>query len=55
LDGLEKLKVNGRPGKWKSLRKALKAVHSNEKIKSWDRKLSPLRDQFNTHVEIDIL
>lgn len=55
LDGLEKLKVKGLPSKWKSLRKALKAVHSKAKIKSWDERLRTLRDRFNAHVQVDIL
>jgi hypothetical protein len=55
LDGLEKLKVKGPPGKWKSLRKALKAVHTKKKVDSWTERLDTLRDQFNTHVGVDIL
>ena len=55
LDGLEKLKTQGRPERWKSLRKALKVVHSKEKVESWAHKLDVLRDQFNSHVLVDIL
>ena len=55
LTALEELKIKGLPSKWKSLRKALKAVHSKAKIESWAERLNTLRDQFNTHVEIDIL
>ena len=55
LNGLEKLKVKGPPGKWKSLRKALKAVHSKEKVDSWTKRLNILRDQYNTHVGVEIL
>ena len=55
LNALEELKLKGLPSKWKSLRKALKAVHSKAKVESWAARLNTLRDQFNTHVEIDIL
>ena len=55
LDALQDLKTKGLPSKWRSLRKALKAVHSKAKVESWAERLNVLRDQFNTHVEIDIL
>lgn len=55
LLGLEKLKVKGPPSKWKSLRKALKTVHSKEKVKSWARRLDTLRDTFTAHLGADIL
>ena len=55
LDCLEKLKVYGSPGKWKSLRKALKSVHCKEQIDKWIEQLNMLRDEFNVHIEVDIL
>lgn len=55
LNGLDKLKVKGLPGKWKSLRKALEAVHSKKKVESWARRLDTLRDTFTAHLGADIL
>jgi hypothetical protein len=50
LEGLNKLKVRGPPGKWKSLRKALTADHSKDKIRKWVEKLNMLRGEFSLHM-----
>lgn len=55
LASLDKLKVKGRVSRWKSLRKALKAVAGKEKITKWTTDLNMLRNEFNTHVGIIIL
>jgi hypothetical protein len=55
LDPLDKLKVKGAPGRWKSIRKALKSIHSKDKIDSWIKKLDLMRQEFSIHIEADIL
>ncbi|KAJ9604348.1 hypothetical protein H2200_011182 [Cladophialophora chaetospira] len=55
LEALDKLKVKGSPGKWKSLRKALKSIHSKEKIADWLASLDRLRHDFYIHIEVEIL
>ena len=52
---MKRYKVEGDRGKLKSLRKALKSVHGKEKIDDWCKRLDMLRDEFSTHIEVDIL
>ncbi|KAF8536103.1 hypothetical protein BDD12DRAFT_749607 [Trichophaea hybrida] len=54
LDALEKLKADGRKRKWKSVRKALRAVWSKEEIDGIQKRLSSFRDEINLHIVVDL-
>lgn len=55
LDALEELKVKEDTSRWKTLRKALKAVRSKDKINDWKAKLDLLKDEFHLHIEVELL
>ena len=55
LEAVDALKVNGQPSKWKSFRKAMKAVRSKEKIDDWTRRLAAMCDEYNVQLEVEIL
>ena len=55
LTALEDLKVQGKPSRWKSVRKALKSVQSKGKIEQWLQRLESIREAYNTQLEIEIL
>lgn len=55
LEALDKLKVNGKPGKWKSGRKALRSVYSKGKVDEWVERLAAFRSEFQIHIQIDML
>jgi hypothetical protein len=51
LKALEKLKVQGRTSRWKSLKAALKDVWSREEIEDLEQRLSKLQAQVTAHVQ----
>jgi hypothetical protein len=53
-DGLNKLQVNGAPSKWKSVRKALKSIWSNERISELQSRLALYRDELDTRILISM-
>lgn len=55
LKALEEVKAKGSPSRWKSVRKAIKSVRSKSKIEDWLRQLVLVRDEYNFHIEIEIL
>ena len=52
---LETLKIQGQRTRWKSFRKAIKSASSKDKINEWTRRLESLRDEYNFHLEVEIL
>jgi hypothetical protein len=54
LEALGELKVNGRNGIWRSVRKALKSVLSKEKIESIQMRLTGFRDELSLHIVVGI-
>jgi hypothetical protein len=54
IGGLEKLKVQGKKTKWKSMRQALKSVWSKDRIKAISNRLSNFRDQLNLSVLVSL-
>lgn len=55
MHAVDALKVSGQPTRWKSFRKAVKAVRSKDKIEEWTRRLVALRDEYNVQLEVEIL
>lgn len=55
LEVLDKLKVKGKPGKWKSGKKALRSVYSKGKVDGWVERLAAFRNEFQIHIQIDML
>jgi WD40 repeat protein len=54
LSALNKVKVQGNKQKWKSFRKALRSVWSEEDILSLEQRLARLRDELNLRVVVDL-
>ncbi len=54
LAALEKVKVKGEQGKWKSIRKALRSVWSKEEIEGLERRLARFREEVNLHIVADL-
>lgn len=54
LLALDKVKVKGKPGKWKSIRKAIRSVWSKEEIEELERRLERLKEELNLHIVVDI-
>jgi hypothetical protein len=54
LDALDKVKVNGKQQKWKSMRKALQSVWSKEEIGELEQRLSKFREELNSHIVVDL-
>ena len=54
LAALDKVKVKGKQGKWKSIRKALRSVWSKEEIEELERRLAMLKEELNFHVVVDL-
>ena len=54
LGALDKLKVQGRQGKWRSMRKALQNVWSKEEIQEAEKRLASFREELNLHVAVDL-
>jgi len=50
LAALNKVKVNDKQNRWKSVRKALRCVWSKEKIRELEGRLERLREELNLHV-----
>jgi hypothetical protein len=55
LETLEDLKVNGKKGKWKSFKAAIKTIRAKEKVEEWRKCISSFREEFNIHIEVYIL
>lgn len=55
IQAVNDLKVSGQATRWKSFRKAIKAIRSKDKIDDWIRRLGALRDEYNLEVEVEIL
>ncbi|XTI94184.1 hypothetical protein V2W45_1473413 [Cenococcum geophilum] len=51
---LDKVKVKGKQGKWKSIRKALRSVWSKEEIEELGQRLERFREELNLHVTVDL-
>lgn len=51
---LQKLKVQGSKGKWKSMRKALRSVWSKEEVQGLERRLASFREELNLHILVKI-
>jgi hypothetical protein len=51
---LEKLKIQGKTSRWKSVRKALKSVLSKEEIDEFKARLDDLRSEISLHVTINL-
>lgn len=51
---LDKVKVDGKKDRWKSIRKALRSVWSREKIYELDRRLSRIKEELNLHLVVDL-
>ena len=54
LEALNKVKVNGKQQKWKSIWKALRSVWSKEAIEELERRLEKLRTELNLHIVVDL-
>jgi len=54
LEALGKLKVDGKKGKWSSVRKALRSVWSKEEIDGIQKRLESFRDEMNLHIVVDL-
>ena len=54
LAALDKVKVIGKQGRWKSIRKALRSVWSKEQIRELERRLASFRVELNLHVFVDL-
>lgn len=54
LVALDKVKVKGKPDKWKSIRKALRTIWSKEEIEGLDRRLGMLKDELNLRVVVGL-
>ncbi|KAF8242595.1 hypothetical protein K440DRAFT_638874 [Wilcoxina mikolae CBS 423.85] len=50
---LGKLKVEGKNGTWKSLRKALKSMRSKEEIEEIEKRLAAFREELSLHIVVD--
>ena len=54
LAALNKVKVNGKQDRWKSIRKALRSVWSKEKIRELEGRLARFRDELNLHTIVGL-
>jgi hypothetical protein len=54
IAALDKLRVEGKTTKWKSIRKALKSIWTKEKIQEIEQRISRIRDGLNLHVVTDL-
>jgi hypothetical protein len=54
LAALDKVKVNGKQDRWKSIRKALRSVWSKEQICELEGRLARFREELNLHVIVDL-
>ncbi|OCK72799.1 hypothetical protein K432DRAFT_430890, partial [Lepidopterella palustris CBS 459.81] len=54
LAALNKVKVNGKQDRWKSIRKALRSVWSKEDIRELEGRLARFREELNLHVIVDL-
>jgi hypothetical protein len=54
LATLNKVKVNGKQERWKSIRKALRSVWSKEQIRELEGRLARFRQELNLHVIVDL-
>lgn len=54
LEALTKLEVEGNKTTWKSLRKAIRSIWSNEQILDLQRQLNRFRDQLNLYITVRI-
>ena len=54
LAALNKVKLNGKQDRWKSIRKALRSVWSKEKIYKLEGRLARFREELNLHVVVDL-
>jgi hypothetical protein len=54
LAALDKVKISGKQGRWKSIRKALRTVWSKEQTRELERWLASFRVELNLHVVEDL-
>lgn len=54
LAALDKVKVKGEQGKWKSIRKTLRIICSREDIENLERRLAMFREALNSHIVVDL-
>ena len=54
ITALGKVKVDGKKGRWKSTRKALRSVWSQEKIEGIEKRLAGFRDEMNLRIVVDL-
>lgn len=54
LAALDKVKVNGKQGRWKSTRKALRSVWTKEKIRELEGRLAKFKEELNLHIVVDL-
>ena len=54
LAALNKVKVNGKQDRWKSIRKALQSVWSKEEIRELEGRLARFRQELNLHLIMDL-
>jgi protein-arginine kinase activator protein McsA len=54
IAALNKVKVNGKQNRWKSMRRALRSVWSKEKIHELDGRLSRFKEELNLHILVDL-
>lgn len=54
ISALQKLKVEGRHGKWKSFRQALKSVWNKDEIDDLTDRLEGFRKQLDTHILVSL-
>ncbi|KAF2183820.1 hypothetical protein K469DRAFT_710189 [Zopfia rhizophila CBS 207.26] len=54
LAALNKVKVNGKQDRWKTVRKALRSVWSKEEIRELEGRLARFREELNLHVVVGL-
>ena len=54
LAALNKVRVNGKQNRWKTIRQALRSVWSKEKIRELEGRLARFREELNLHVVVNI-
>ncbi|KKA23702.1 kinesin light chain 1, partial [Rasamsonia emersonii CBS 393.64] len=53
LAAVDKVKVKGEPGKWKSVQKALRSVWSKDDIEGLEKRLARFREELNLHIALN--
>lgn len=54
ISALQKLKIEGKHGKWKSFRQGLKSVWSKDEIEDLTNRLEAFRKQLDTHILVSL-